>query len=352
MSECVHPAVSFCPMKLVSPTLARSLCTRRLIASVSLLLLSLPATASASSATPGSQLRPTDYRVAAIAHRIAIRGARFCPALRPVTGLLLQHLGEYAPKDRAEAIRTFSLDRGPGLLAVVEESAAAEAGFVAGDVLLSVNGTGFPSPSAAASEPDENKRRQLMEAAETQLDEQLSRGAVRFNVQRNDRRLELVLQPQPGCPARARLARSKQPNAFADGRYAIITTKMLDFMHNDDELAIALAHELAHNILGHPSELKQKGVPSGILRNFGKNASRVLRTEEEADRLGIKLAWAAGYDVSAAAPFWQRLYAKYDPIPTPKPFRTHPTLSARKRIIEETIAELGALQSQPGAERP
>ena len=191
-----------------------------------------------------------------------------------------------------------------------------------------------------------------MEVAETQLDEQLVRGPVKLRVQRGEKKLELVLQPKAGCPARARLARSNQPNAFADGRYAIVTTKMLAFMRNDDELAIALAHELAHNILGHPAALDKKGVPSGILRNFGKNASRVLRTEEEADRLGIKLAWAAGYDVSAAAPFWRRLYSKYDPIPTPKLFRTHPTLGARERIIEETIAELRAFQSQPGTERP
>jgi predicted Zn-dependent protease len=152
--------------------------------------------------------------------------------------------------------------------------------------------------------------------------------------------MELTVRPEQGCLARARLARSNQANAFADGRYAVMTTRMLGFVRSDDELAVALAHELAHNILNHPAELEQEKVPTGILRNFGKNAARVLATEEEADRLGIKLAWAAGYDVAAAIPFWRRLYARYDPIPTPKLFRTHPSLGARERMIGETIAEL------------
>ena len=78
----------------------------------------------------------------------------------------------------------------------------------------------------------------------------------------------------------------------------------------------------------------------------------MLKTEEEADQLGIKLVWAAGYDVSAAIPFWRRLYATYDPLPVPKLFRTHPSLGARERMINETIAELRASASQLGANGP
>src|SRR3546814_19959489 len=91
-----------------------------------------------------------------------------------------------------------------------------------------------------------------------------------------------------------------------------MTTALLDFLRNDDELAIVLGHEIAHTIYKHPAELEARGVPSeGLLRGFGKNASRVRATEEEADRLGIKLAWAAGYGVSAAIPYWRRYYSQY-----------------------------------------
>jgi hypothetical protein len=265
--------------------------------------------------------------------------------------MMLHHLGEYPVSRRAEVSGRFGLARGPGVLTVVEGSPAAHAGLSAGDVLLSIGDKPFPSPGVAAAEPDDKKRRRLMEAAEAQLEDGLGSGAATLQVYRDGRVVPVELRPVMGCPARGRLARSGQPNAFADGRWAIMTTKLLGFIRSDDELAVAMAHELAHNILGHPGEL-EGNVPKGILRNIGKNAARVHKTEEEADRLGIKLVWAAGYDVSAAIPFWRRLYAKYDPIPTPKLFRTHPSLAARERLISQTIAELRVAGSQLSAKGP
>ncbi len=107
-------------------------------------------------------------------------------------------------------------------------------------------------------------------------------------------------------------------------------------------MALVMAHEIAHNLLGHPARLEQEKVPHGFLRGFGKNAARVRATEEEADRLGIKLLVSSGYDLSAAIPFWRRLYAKYEPVPTPKLLRTHPSLRERERMIEEAIADRSA----------
>jgi hypothetical protein len=303
-------------------------------------------------ANNGSSLRPEDYRVGAVTYRLATRGSGFCSAAHPLSGLMLHHLADYSKANQAEADRSFGLGRGPGVLAVIEGGPAAEAGIRAGDVLLSVNGRRFLSPQVAAAERDGKKRRRLVEAGETVLEEQLRLGPAAITLWRAGESIEARLRPRAGCPARGRLARSRQANAFADGRYAIMTTKMLEFMQSDDELAVAMAHELAHNILGHPGELEAKGVPYGFFRGLGKNAARVLRTEQEADRLGVKLLWAAGYDVSAAVPFWRRLHAKYDPLPAPKAFRTHPSLAARERLINETIAELRASGSQPGPKRP
>ena len=107
-----------------------------------------------------------------------------------------------------------------------------------------------------------------------------------------------------------------------------------------------MAHEITHNLLGLSARLDAEKVPHGILRSVGKNAARVRRTEEEADRLSLKLLWAAGYDLNAAIPFWRRLYARYDPIPVPKLFRSHPSLAARERMIAEVSAQL---QRGPGA---
>jgi Zn-dependent protease with chaperone function len=302
-----------------------------------------PATQPASSA--GSYLRAEDARIADVGYRLATRGKGYCSPTHPITGLLLHHLGEYHLRDQPRAAAELGLKSGPGVLAVVAGSPAAASGLSAGDVLLSANGSPFAAPERIAAEPDAKKRRKLIEQSEAQLEEQLKRGPVKLEVLREGRRLTLPLTPIPGCEIRTRLARSTQANAFANGRYAIMTTKMLEFVQNDDELAVIMAHEAAHNLLGHPGRLEDEKVPHGILRNFGGNAAKVRATEEEADRLGVKLLWAAGYNVNAAIPFWRRLYAKYDPIPIPKLLRTHPSFGARERMINEVIRELGAPQA-------
>ena len=310
-----------------------------------------PSVSGASIPASASYLREADYRVARIGYRIGLSGARYCPDPYPLTGLLLHHLAEYGAADRPAAAELYGLDRGPGVLAVIENSPAARAGLVAGDVLIAVNGRPFPSPVAIARDRDNEEARPAIEATEAQLEAELRKGPAGLTLLRGSREISVRLEPVAGCPARVRLARSRQVNAFANRGYAIMTTALLDFLRDDDELAIVLGHEIAHTIYKHPAELEAQGVPSeGLLRGFGKNASRVRATEEEADRLGIKLAWAAGYDISAAIPYWRRYYSQYATLP--QIFRTHPSLGARERLIREVIASLREDGSDLGAKRP
>ena len=180
----------------------------------------------------------------------------------------------------------------------------------------------------------------MMDESDALIETRLRSGPAPITLLRDGRVLDLTLDSEPGCMGRVRLARSKQTNAFATGGTVVMTTTMLDYLKNDDELAIVIAHEMAHNILGHAATLDELGVPRrGVLRGVGANAARIWQTEEEADRLGLRLAAAAGFDVAAAIPFWRRYYADHD-VPL-QLFRTHPSLGARERIARETIAALG-----------
>ena len=290
---------------------------------------------------PASTLRKDDARVAAVAHRIAASDPSQCTETFPLTGMLFHHLAEYEPGDRVLMINRYQLDRGPGVLTVLGDSPAARAGLIAGDVLLAMDGLSFPPPSAIVAEPRQKQRRERMDATEAQLEERLRQGPVQLRILRNGQERDLTLGSEPGCLGKVRLARSKQVNAFANGRSVTITTAMLDFVRNDDELALILGHELSHNILNPPAMLDEQGVPKrGLMRAIGRNGSLVWKSEEAADRLGIRLMWSAGYDVSAAIPFWKRLYGKFEILP--QIFRTHPSLGARERIVGEAIAALPA----------
>lgn len=295
------------------------------------------------SSAPGSYLRIEDHRVGQIAYRIAVSGAPYCSAAHPLTGLLFHHIREYEPADQIALVKSYGLDRGLGILSVIEGSPAAQAGLIAGDVIVAVNGEPLRQDPALAPR-QATARRALLEAAESQIEEELRKGPAELAILRNAQTLTARLSSIPGCPARVRLARSRQTNAFASGRYVTLTTAVLDFVQSDQEIAVIVGHELAHNILNHPDRLESEKVPRGFLRGIGRNADKVRATEEEADALGIRLVWAAGYDPAAAIPFWRRYYARFD---GPQLFRTHPTLAARERLIAATVAELNR-----GAERP
>jgi hypothetical protein len=273
-----------------------------------------------------------------VAYRLATVGIRYCPNRQPLSGLLLHHLAEYEGPTRAAALQRYPLDKGPGVLTVLADSPAARAGLAAGDVLLAVNGEAFADPVAIAAEADAKKRRRRIEASEDQLQSQLAKGPVELTVSRSGTRLSLRLTPIQGCPLRIRLARSGRANAFADGHYVVMTTGLLDLIDNDDELAMAIGHELAHNILQHRLRLEQEDVPTGILRGLGANAAKVKATEEEADRLAVRLAWSAGFDPLAAIPFWRRYYAGHDE--GPQLFPTHPGLGRREQLLRATLADL------------
>jgi hypothetical protein len=312
----------------------RRFCTLiRLAAPLALLGIAFGAPLQASEST----LRPDDLRVATIGYRLAIAGRDLCPRQGPVTGLLLHHLAEYDQADRPGLIAQ-GLDRGPGVLAVVADSPADQAGLRAGDILLAVNGMPFQSPIAIAANPDREVWRPMVEASETTLLDALSRGPAALSVLRGGESLSLTLIPHTGCLLRIRLAHSGQKTAVAAGDYVILSSGLLAMARNDDEVAFAIAHELAHVVLDHKRVLREGRVPhNGLLRGFGKNGAIVRRTEAEADHLGGKIALAAHYDLALGAEILGRL-------PPELGFgiiKTHDSDGDRIRAMRALAAEAG-----------
>lgn len=292
--------------------------------------------APASRRLPSSTLRRDDLRVGEVAYRLALAGKPLCRETWPLTGILFHHLAEYEAPDRAVMIGRYGLDRGPGILSVVGGSPAAEAGLEAGDVLLQVGGRPFPSGASVAAVKKRPKWRALADASEDELEAALRRGPAELRILRSGREMGVRLLSVPACLGRVRLARSTQVNAFATGRTVVMTTSMLGFLRNDDELAVVLGHEMAHDILHHPATRTEEGVLAGL----GIKASAMWRREEAADRFGLRLMAAAGYQLDAAIPFWRRFLGKYDWFP--QIFRSHPSLGKREQIAAQEIAAIRA----------
>jgi predicted Zn-dependent protease len=181
----------------------------------------------------------------------------------------------------------------------------------------------------------------MLEASEKLLEDALRTGPARLRVLRENQQLDLTLGSEPGCIGRVRLARSNQMNAFSLRGYVVMTTAMLGYVRGEDELAVVLGHELSHSILGHEGVRDEEGILAGL----GIKPSAIWRREEAADRLGLRLMAAAGYNLDAAIPFWHRYLGQYDWFP--QIFRSHPSRGAREKIAREEIEAIRAQRPTP-----
>ena len=261
-----------------------------------------PAT-TAELAVPG---READARVARLAFRLADAGRARCPTVERGVGFLLQHLSQFPLAERAGMIAARSLDRGAGVAAVVTDAPGAQAGIRAGDVLVSVDGVPLP-PEPALADPFDAARAHARADTVHALLTSGTAPLIQATLLRDGRAIAARIHTRPICASRVHLARSTQRNAFADGRRVLLTTGLLGDLHGDDELAFVIAHEMAHNILGHAAVLRGDKVARGIGRTFGRSGRVVRATERDADTLAGELMLDAGLDPVRGAQLLARL---------------------------------------------
>lgn len=245
-------------------------------------------------------LRDWDARVAGIAWRILTANRARCARQVPQTGLVVYAADQYAGAFQPVAVRLFHLARGPAIAAVTPGSAAARDGLRAGDVLTSIDGIPLPTAGdGAASFASVQTVHDRLEAA-------LATSPARLVVLRDGQPLPVDLSADRGCPSFVQLVPSKKRDAEADGKTVTISSTVAEYAHDDDELATPIAHELAHNILGHRAALDRDRISKGLFAGVGANGRRLRATEDEADLTGVELMAAAGYDPAAAVRFWNR----------------------------------------------
>lgn len=148
-------------------------------------------------------------------------------------------------------------------------------------------------------------------------------------------------------------------------------TGIMPICQDEEGVAVVMSHEIAHAIAEHGNErmsqqlaaqmggaalsvaLREKPAATQQLANtaFGLGAQYGVllpfgRTQEsEADELGLYFMAMAGYDVSAAVPFWQRMAAQGGQRP-PEFLSTHPAPETRIRDIQRIIPKTKKFQGR------
>jgi len=237
------------------------------------------------------------------------------------------------------------------IINIVKNSPADKAGLALGDIILEVEGYTFPEGRNALKKISKHFKNIEEKKIKT------------IKIDRNGEILTFDINQTKICNYPIIFTQDKIVNAYADGKSIIMTQGMVDYARDDNEIAMVIAHELAHNDRGHLDAMKKNtlimgsigfvldlmtiyysgGTAGGDAQNtemwskIGRNAYSV-EFEKDADYGGVYYAYRAGYDISQVKNFWERIGSE-----NPKQIAissTHPATSERYLQIDKTVKEI------------
>ncbi len=302
----------------------------------------------------GDRFRRRNLRLNTVHWRLSEANAELCAETERGIGATIADADSFktsflqwtVPQARQaeNAVAFFQADDRLRALEVVPGSPAYDAGMKVRDVITRIGST--PVPPGAAG------RNAFRSAWDAQ-----SSGVLQLQVDRNGSLHAFEVVPEEVCAMPAVLLRDDTVNAYADGERIYVTTGMLRFLESDDELALILAHEMAHNARGHIEAKRTNillgSILGGVLDGVAGGGSTAFSElfgdlgaaaysqefEAEADYVGVYFAGRAGFDVSGAAWFWRRLSAEH-PEGIHLAGSTHPANAVRFALVQRASEEL------------
>jgi beta-barrel assembly-enhancing protease len=190
-------------------------------------------------------------------------------------------------------------------------------------------------------------------------------------------KISAVADPQYFTPFHFILVNSQSPNAFAvPGGNVYVTTGLMSFVHNQDELADVLCHEVSHDIHHdvYNEQHKNQGLQTaagilGALLGMGGGYGGYLgqmavgvganaqskgysrEVESAADRAGAYNCAKAGYNPWGMVWLFQRMANSKHSSSSPEWLSDHPTDSHRvadlEKVFNEDPATFGKFPNDP-----
>jgi beta-barrel assembly-enhancing protease len=286
----------------IIPVFALCLLTACLLSASALHPFAVPANAAAPKQSDVDVYRTLikhDLRLAAAGYRIAAANAAYCKAKVRNPGWVIHDIAQYPYADIAKA--TFVFKQPIHIAAVVPGGPADKAGIRGDDGFTGLDDAGIYWPAMPLGKTGYERMASFKQLLGEKFDEKTPL-AIRISRGRGD--VNTVITAPPICASDFQIVTEAGINAGADGKIVSVSFDLAEYAYNDNDLAAVVAHEMAHNILGHAEWLKSvKGKPGP----YGKVSNAALKTETEADQLSIWLLGNAGYDIDTAIAFFQKL---------------------------------------------
>jgi beta-barrel assembly-enhancing protease len=234
------------------------------------------------------------------------------------------------------------------VVVVADGSAAQVAGLKVGDRLLAIG--------SVPIEPGRNAT-----SAALRLLRDHGTAPLSIAVTREGTRKTIEFVPEVVCDLGTIVTAEGDINAYADGKNIIFPWAMMRFA-DDDELRAVIAHEIAHNAMGHIEARRQNMLLSGLLgaladvalatqgvNTGGQNTADFMALgarafsqnfEREADYVGMYIMARAGVPLEGGPNLW-RQFAQINPAAIAYA-STHPTTAERFVRLRAAIEEIEA----------
>lgn len=291
-------------------------------------------------------------RLENVAYKVLSGAVPLCgDRVHPTLGFSIWNMYSFDEGWRKTARRVYGLSPFIMVRNVIPGSPAHQAGLRPGDMVQSINGqTVLIDINALGTFAEQ------LNAFKNSSGE-----AIRLTVRRDGKEVEIPpIHTKLSCRYRVAMVPKQVPGAHATGNTIAVTEGMMRFAALDEELALVVSHELAHNTMKHIDAKKQNamaGAMGGLLFdvlfaalgvNTGGDFSRLgqkmgaraysVEFEKEADYVGTYAMALAGYDIEKAPIFWRKMAAI-----SPKSITfssTHPTAPERYLLISNTVEEI------------
>lgn len=283
-------------------------------------------------------------RLNTVSYPILKAATKFCTSRQSYSmGARGSSSSDYKNEWRGTAKKIFGGD-GYIVTWVAKKGPAAKSGLTVNDRILSINDVSFGTS---------NQQHKKFYAEASRINKNTA-PIKSLLVKRGDQLLEMDIKLEKICGYPVVLRESDAVNAYADGKRIIITKGMMRFAQQDQELALVVAHELGHNLMGHLDKKKTNhmlgtiidlaaaanGVSTrGTFANLGARAFS-QDFEAEADYVALYYMNAAGLPLEGSANFWRQMAAEHPGSIGTSHSASHPATSERFLAISNTIKEI------------
>lgn len=271
-----------------------------------------------------------------------------------LSGVTLSSIYDYPAPLRAAAATYGGLSDLPRVTAVQDDGTSP---LKSGDEILSVEGVSV-IPTDKDKKTRKDKALTPLRHFQAQIWSASEAGTrpVAVMAARGDDEISLTLTPQAICDYPLELQQDAGLNAYTDGKSIVVNLGLMRLASRDEDLALVISHELAHNTLSHIEAKDHNaliGAVSGILADaaaglagwetegaftdmWGRAGLNFASPsfETEADFVATYYVHNAGYSISGIEDFWRRMAVEHPQsifVAT-----THPTTA--ERFIGLTLA--------------